>query len=353
MSERKKFLLALALTVSFVILSAVPTYAVLHRKANYPGLLSNMPEREYNAVIAKTQEYDALILGTSMSECFKCSELDRQMDCRSLKMTVNGANLAEIRFMAEYAAKFKKIKLALIDFHLLLHVPGFDMSCDHNLKLFPMEHYGKYSYLIPLKRAFSISGMAEALDFAKDIRKGRIKETSRDDIYNWGLRRPCGEKYFAADVLSKKAPQINIDDTFRKKTINNFRKHLLELVKAYPDTKFILFFPPNSALQYSNIDAAEYIKYKRQAIELFAGVKNVELYDFQTAFDITDNFENFKDREHYSPAINSWIISNLGKKEYLITPQNRERLLSGLQAHLQNYDHNAAYKRLKEKYGRK
>ena len=174
MNERKKFFVTLALTVAFIVISAVPTWWILHRKANYPGLLSNMPEREYNAVIARNQEYDAIILGTSMSECFKCSELDRQMNCRSLKLTINGANLAEIKFMAEYAARFRKIKLAMIDFHLLLSIPGFDMSGDHTLKDFPFEHYGKYAYLIPVKRAFAISGIAEALDFAKDIRKGRI-----------------------------------------------------------------------------------------------------------------------------------------------------------------------------------
>ena len=117
-----------------------------------------MPEREYNAIIAKTQDYNAVILGSSMSECFKCSELDKVMQCNSLKLTINGCNFAEAGFMAEYAAKYKKLDLVMLDFHVLMFAPHFNISSEHDLKNMPMEHYGDNAHLIPLKKHFPLPG---------------------------------------------------------------------------------------------------------------------------------------------------------------------------------------------------
>ena len=119
MSEKKIFLLSITIFLLLLAATALPVYIVLNHKSSFNGLLSSVPEREYNAIIAKTQEYNAAILGSSMSECFKCSELDKVMKCNSLKLTINGCNFAEARFMADYAAKYKKLDIVMMGVFVL------------------------------------------------------------------------------------------------------------------------------------------------------------------------------------------------------------------------------------------
>ena len=139
MSEKKIFLLSMTLFLLLLAAIALPTYVVLNHKTTFKGLLSSVPEREYNAIIAKTQDYNAAILGSSMSECFKCSELDKVMKCNSLKLTINGCNFAEAGFMADYAAKYKKLDVIMMDYHLLMFAPNFNISSEHDLKNMPMD----------------------------------------------------------------------------------------------------------------------------------------------------------------------------------------------------------------------
>ena len=351
MSEKKIFLLSMTLFLLLLAAIALPTYVILNHKTTFKGLLSSVPEREYNAIIAKTQDYNAVILGSSMSECFKCSELDEVMKCNSLKLTINGCNFAEAGFMADYAAKYRKLDLVMLDFHILMFAPNFNISSEHDLKNMPMEHYGDNAHLIPLKKAFSITGIAEAAGFVKDYKKGRVKSISRDELYDWSKKRSWGEKYFARDVLYNPTPDMVIDDLFLERTRNNISKHLIPMFKQYPDTKFILFFPPNSMMQYRKIEPASFIKLKGMTIDMLLPYKNVFLYDFQAAFHITENFNNYKDREHYSPQICSWLIHELGKKDYLLTAENKDDFLHKQLVRLKKYDFPKEFNRLKKQNG--
>ena len=253
--------------------------------------------------------------------------------------------------MADYAAKYKKLDIVMMDFHLLMYASHFNISSEHSLKYMPVEHYGDKAWLIPLKKAFSITGIAEAAGFVKDYKKGRVRSISRDELYDWSKKRSWGEKYFARDILYNPTPDMVIDEKFLGRTYNNITEHLIPMFKKYPHTKFLLFFPPNSVMQYRKIDPAAFIKLKRMAIDMLLPYKNVFLYDFQVAFDITENFNNYKDREHYSPAISSWIISELGKKDYLLTADNKDIFLNKLLVRLQNYPFPQKLAYLQKNYG--
>ena len=80
-----------------------------------------------------------------------------------------------------------------------------------------------------MKKAFSITGIAEAAGFVKDYKKGRVRSISRDELYDWSKKRSWGEKYFARDVLYNPTPDMVIDDMFLERTKNNINKHLFNL----------------------------------------------------------------------------------------------------------------------------
>ena len=103
---------------------------------------------------------------------------------------------------------------------------------------------------------------------------------------------------------------------------------------------------------YREVDPAAYIRYKRELSDMLLSYGNVRLYDFQTAFSVTENFENYKDLSHYSGTVSSWIIGELKQDDYRMTAENKELFLQNLQQKLETFPYQKEYERLKSRYSK-
>jgi hypothetical protein len=93
-----------------------------------------------------------------------------------------------------------------------------------------------------------------------------------------------------------------------------------------------------------------YITFKKNIINKLINIPNVKIYDFETAFDVMENFDNYKDLIHYSGKINSWIIQQIAKDNYRLTKENQEQQLKLLHDKISSYDYNKTYEYMKKKY---
>jgi hypothetical protein len=189
------------------------------------------------------------------------------------------------------------------------------------------------------------------MDFCGDYLSGDVKVVSRDELYDWNLERACGEKYLAREVLYKYVPPI-VDEDFIQTACRNTKEYLLPVLDVHPETQFILFFPPYCMMMFRNVDAAAYIRLKRELTDMLLPYRNVALYDFQTAFPVIENFDNYKDVSHYSGKISSWMIDELQHNHYRMTAENKETFLQALQTKLEHYDFQKEYDRLKKHYSK-
>ena len=347
MNQRKLFLTTLILAIAIILCIGIFSFTVSKLKFNSDKLLSNVDAREYNSIIAAKQPFDAVILGTSMSQGFHCSDLDAACGCQSLKLTCNGSSLAEIKFLADYARKYRKLKYVLLDCHL------FTYAQEQTLDKMPLQLYSPQADLFLLKQSFSINLLSDNIEFVSRYLRGKVKVVSRDALYDWNSKNTCGEKQLARAVLFKTHKVYDYNDEFISKAKENIKKHLLPLFQESPETRFFLFFPPYSAMFYRGSDPAGYIRLKEAVMELLLTQKNVELYDFQTEFSITENLECYEDLTHYSGRINAWMIAQIKKKSHLVTPENRKKLLAKHLEQLKQYDYQGTYKKLDDKYGKK
>lgn len=333
MSEQKKFFLTLALSCCVSLLLAAFTFVVNYFKFNSNELFLISDARYYNSILIKKFDFDSVIIGSSLSQCFKCSDFDTAFQAKSMKLTMVGANLAEIGFMLEQAEKHRDLK------YLMLEVPVAFLKREQNLDKIENGYYGANTNLFYMKKSFSVDFFCDAFHFASKFCRGKIKYTNRDDIYAWDKKRACGEEYFAENTLYKPLPYV---DCTTPESIEmaklNMQRYLLPILKKHKNSRILVFLPPFSIMFYQNIDMDEYIKLKRELLEMLLQFEHVQVYDFETAFHITGDFDRYLDLVHYSGKVNTWIIESMAKGDYLITKENREEQLQRLHQHVRSYD---------------
>ena len=344
MNERKFFGLTMAGIIVLVLLIASFTFGVSMYKEKDDRIFTTVTDREYNSILARRFPYNAAILGSSMCQGFRCSDFDREFGCQALKMTCSAANFAEVKFMAEYASRFQKLDYVIFDLRCVFL--GFEQTLDN----MPLESYSDRVIWYRLKKSFSINAlMAEWEFFSKRIR-GKVKYVSRDEIYDWNKKHPCGEKYFAREILFKERYPYRTDAAYRDLCATTLDTYVIPLLQELPETEFHIFFPPFSMMFYMGLDPAEYIALKQMVIDRLLPMKNLVLHDFEIACPIMENFENYKDLTHYSGKISSRMVTAMKTREFQLTPENKEDHLRKLQSQIASFDYQKEFDRLKQTY---
>ena len=127
--DAKKFnILAIALTFLFISCMALVIIIIdpyFHYHAPISGLVYKFLEERYqNNGIVRHFEYDAIITGTSMTQNFKTSEMDKLFGTNAIKVTYSGGEYKEINDNLVVALRSNQnIKLVLrgVDYNNLLH----------------------------------------------------------------------------------------------------------------------------------------------------------------------------------------------------------------------------------------
>jgi hypothetical protein len=340
MSERKRFAVTLGIIVLIILLISVFSFSVNNFRQSSDKLFSVSNAREYNSILIRNFSFDSMILGTSLSQGFKCSEFDAAFGGESIKLSAAAANFAEMNQFMAFAVKHKKVKRAMID------APVHFFPMDQSLKEFPEEYYSESNLTARVKKSMSINAFIDEFDFFTDRMKGKVKYTNRDDLYDWNRRHTCSEKVFAKHVLYRENETYLPDDAAYARALEHAETVALPLFKAYPETEFIVFFPPLSMLFYKDVDCNKYIALKEKIVDLLLACPNVRLYDFETAFDIMTDYNNFKDYIHYSGKINSRLIAEMAQDNYRLTGSSKRKALDDLANQIQTYDYQRDYDRL-------
>lgn len=347
MSERKICLWTVGCIILAIFSVAVITYFFSVFQLRSRRLFSGLNPRQYSSIILRNFEFDSAIVGSSLSQGSKCSVFDSVFGGRSMKFTYAGANLAEIQFTIEEMHKYRKIKRVVMD------LPMGGLVCEQTLKQMPLDCYRGNFYFSYLKKSFTINELIRSLNFFRRSLTGKIKYTTRDDIYDWNKRHACSEKNFARDLLYNPYKKESFDGHALQEAERNVKTFLLQTFRNYPECEFLIFFPPFSMMYYRNVDLDSYVRMKRMCVDMLLNIPNVKIYDFETDFTVMQNFNNYKDLTHYSGKINSYLLSEMGKDRHRMTAENKEKMLSVFLNGCKNYNYTETYNRLQKTYGKK
>lgn len=347
MRERKFFIITLTAIIAIIVLLSLFSFLCSSYRDCSKKLFSLSGSRVYNSTLIRRFPFDSIILGSSLSQGFKCTEFDAAFGGQAIKLSTSGANFVEMNEFLKFALKHKKVKRVLLD------APVQFYARKQTLKDFPKEYYSDKIIWMRLKKSLSINALLDEFKFFRNILRGKVKYTNRDELYDWNKKHSCSEKVFAKNILYQKHVNYLLQNNGYEIAAEQAANIVVPLFRAYPDIEFIVFFPPVSVMDYQGGDNQKYIALKEKIVDMLLTCRNVKLYDFETAQHIMTDFSNYKDRKHYSGKINSWMIGEMKKNNYRVNNRNKRSSLEKLYKMLETYDYQKEYERLAATYKKK
>lgn len=350
--KSKKFAIGCVVLISLLfVFIAFPVYYIdpfFHYHKPYTNryfyTLDN--NRSMNDGIIKHFEYDALIIGTSMTDQFKTSECDELFDVNSIKTPFAGGSYKEINDNLITALKYNpdlKLIIRCLDSNYFLTTKDY---INYDLGEFPTYLYDSnpfndVEYLfnkdIILNRVYQMQKNSKTSGFIPGIE-------SFDSYSSWQEMVTCGIDSVCPEIERISAiNEICLSENDRKNILDNITMNVTSVADKYPDVEFYYFFPPYSAVRYltfvndgalkKQLDAEQYI------IELILEHNNIHLFSFNNRTDITTDLNNYKDNAHYAEWINSLILKWMHDGNYQLTKDNYLDYLAEERAFYTSFDY--------------
>ncbi len=283
--------------------------------------------------LVRNYEYDTLILGSSMTQNFNMDQFRRELNADPLHIGIGGMGLDELLAYIQLAETVGKCSnyYICIDQYMLTRVDTFKtpdyLFQDHALaKLRYLLSYEVWFRYLPLDTA-----LAALQVFQVPLPSKLQQSTSIDYLGNWEGDFPYGEETVIQNYLqdSYRVSAIEPDGLYTQMTKSIDR--LFAGLEGDP-SRYHLFFPPYSALFWSNAQHEGYFDIYQDAKRYFlqqAEYYGVKVYDFQSA-DFISDLDLYRDMTHYGSMINVWMTECFAEDSYLLTEDNIEANIAKL-----------------------
>ena len=350
MEKQKKWfwstLAGSGIVLFLILLVMVIADPYFHYHGKIPGMKYRIyNERYINVGILENFEYDAIITGTSMNQNFKTSQLDALWGTNAVKVPFSGAGFKEIRENLEKAFESdNEIKYVFwgIDYNGLLREADY----------VAYEEYPEYLYdnhiLNDVSYVWNKEILVSALLTNVFMTLQGEETTTFDEYASWDVGR--GWDFIKLSYCRKQdiLPMESGLTTEEKATIEeNIRTNIVSLAKAHPETTFVLFYTPYSALYWDELYREGMLEKQlfseSIASELLLECENIRLYSFFDKTDMVCNLDNYRDTLHYVNDINDAILNWISKDEGRVTKENYREVIQMEYDFYMNYDYDSLY----------
>lgn len=311
-----------------------------YRKADYPPLFSTQ-QRYQNPGLARNYEYDTIIIGTSMTENFLPSYVEKKLGEKALKLSMSGATAKEQYMIAKMAIETGKVKHVIwgVDYFALRGEP--DRVRDE-YGPFPFYFYDRnplneYRYLL------NFDTTVDSLQIIGEQLGLRERQAQDLNLLNTWTNYAFGKQQVMNEwkKVSKSQPVSPSEYEFAN-IKENLDRNLIPLIKEHPEIQFTLYYPPYSILQHRFFYEKGKVLFdnelltKKYLFEQVGSWRQVKILDLQQESKITFNLNNYKDLAHHSMAINEYIIDSVAADRYLVTSDNLDAMLEELRRQVEN-----------------
>lgn len=291
-------------------------------------------ERSQNYGIVKQFDYDALITGSSMTQNFKASEMDKIFGTNSIKATFAGSPYKEtgdlIRFALEYNDKLRTVVCSMDGAMLMWHKDTVRSDLGkHPDYLYDDNPFNDVKYLCNKDVLFNVIFPMLRPDDANAPVSGI---TSFDAYGSW---YQDGIHFFGINTIlpngvpsapSEEKEVLHLSDTERETIRESIAQNITSNAAAHPEVTFYYFIPPYSADYWREQLYAgtlvRQIEAEQYAIEMLLEHDNIKLFSFYNCTDITTDLNNYMDSCHYGEWVNSLILEWMHEGKYQLTKEN-------------------------------
>lgn len=349
----KKFVIATMASV-FLLLSLVSTLVVIvDPYFHYHEPLANFEyrfgsNRYINNGILRNYNYDAVIIGSSMTENFKTSECESLFACKAVKVPYPGATYKEISNQLKLGLSVNpdvKMVIRSLDIYALFQEKDamrYDSYPDY---LYDENILNDVNYT--LNKDVLIEGVIN--DVIKYTGNGN-KTTTFDEYSNWMDGKTFGPKaalsqYNRQDKCTTE--QKILSEEGRLLLRGSIEQNVISLIVQYPDIEWYIFFPPVSILKFDEMNQSEalnkYLGAMESVIEMLLPYDNVHMFSFFNNYEMICNLDNYKDPEHHGDWINSQILVWMKNDEYRLNQDNYKEYCKSVKEFYLNYDYDALF----------
>lgn len=324
MKPRFFFLFTLAVSVFIFILPAVlvlaiDPYFIYHKPYFMKAPYFVNSDRYQNAGLINSflanpeEKFDKVIVGTSLSQNFRLDE-------HTMILTLAGGRARELAAMMNKALATGQVKSVV--WEIFISYTSENPDDVHPQAPLPLFLYNQ-TIMDDWRYIFNTSVVHESV---RVVKRGNNGRKDLNTLYRWAEAEP------EAEMLHQFQTPAEMDknrDIIRQVTLPfsleppsdihdapfpSVTKNLIQILKAHPDVKFDLFFPPVSYFDYAksgNTGFWREMLMRRAVLEQTQNMSHVRVFQFDLINGIGDNLTIYRDSQHYPGWVNDRIISDI------------------------------------------
>ena len=318
--------LTLSLLIACLVLiigsvAVIDPFEVYHRALFHIPPIENTTQIYSNAGIAKSYDYDSVIIGSSMTENFTPSQLDRELGGSFIKLPVNAGSPFNHKQMMDMAFAAQDIERIFYGVDIELYTYFYKTpKCEMPEYLYDDNLFNDTAYW------FNKNVLSTYIPMCLKT-LGQSSPDQRDAMYTWGDMYKYGKEAALSGTTVSDGAIPQRDEgapiALSQQTRLNVEYNVLPFVKNHPDTEFIFFFPPYSLVNwyrfYQQGEMEYHLTQKAAFVQALLPYENVRIYDFQAETDWILDLENYIDASHYGPWINDAMVEHVARDEYRVT----------------------------------
>lgn len=279
--------------------------------------------------LAKNYEYNAVILGSSMTQNFNLNILRKiEAGCKPVKLSTGGMNCVEMEYIYSVIKK-EQVKTFIINIDIPLFNSTFE-EVRYPQYLYENGIINKLKYLYGYETFVRFTpidiGLTLYLNDKSNITPEYDMKTNIDNVGNTSLDVHYGADYVKQLYLSGHT----VSDQSLEGMESRMKARLDSLLTRmspdkYPDAEYIFVMPPYSALYWYHTKQRgyynEFIEFTHYIEHSISKYKNARIAFFFDIDEITD-LNYYADITHFNPVISDKILENINNPAYQLSPSN-------------------------------
>ena len=317
-------LLASLCAAIVALVVVVDPYEIYHPASFYVPAYASGTQSYSNAGVAKTHDYDSIIIGTSVTENCRPSVYGEALGGRFVKLPMNGGTARDHAAMMDAAFASRDVRRVVYGLDL------FAVSLYYtNQKAELPEYLYDSNLLNDVHYWFNRDVLFNAIPDALSRAGTPDFDALHDSMYFWSPPDMPGAQALIAQVDTSHLPEQGDTATAVEFAQQHLDHNILPYVRAHRDTTFYIFFPPYSMLYWADHAAngsfAGDMAQKLLLMEALVREENVRLYDFQLTARWTENYDLYYDLIHYTASVNDEMAHAMAAGECLVTTDGQAR----------------------------
>ena len=295
----------------------IDPFQIYHLAENHIPPIDNTTQVYSNAGIVRSYDYNSAIVGTSVTENFRPKQMDEVLGGRFIKLCSSGGTAYNHAILMDLALRTHDVRRIVYGLDVYSFIGALDETkFDMPFYLYDDNLFNDAAYW------FNTSVLGTYIPRCLETWGQKQPDILRTTMYEWAHDYVFGPEMLKTASFTEPESRRPAD-TYLDIAQANIETHLIPYIKAHPETRFDIFFPPYSAAEWATMDSKgtfdALLPIRRLAYDMLSAYDNVYLYDFAAEGDWVLYCDLYKDPLHYNQWVNDQIVERIARGESLVT----------------------------------